>query len=292
MRKTVVLLVVMALLACVVPAAAQTSDSHNSMTGPPKVLQITREEVKPGKGPAHQKHEAAWTQAFVNAKYPNHLLTISSVTGPPEDWFLSGYPSFVAWEQDGKAMQQNASYRTINETYQPKESDFVNESRTLVARYRPEYSYKPEINLGEYRYFSVNIIRLKLGENADEFYKTLNAAREKANFDGHVAVYQVTSGMPSGTLITFTALKDMSYMDRPPNETLDAALKEANFSQLVGKTLMNSEGRIFAFNPRLSFVDSQVAAADPSFWNPKPVMAKGAPSGKTKPAAQKDEPKK
>jgi hypothetical protein len=259
---------------------------------PPKVLQIIREEVKPGRGPAHQKHEAAWTQAFVNAKYPTHLLTISSVTGPSEDWFLSGFDSFVAWEQDSKTMQQNASYRNINETFQPKETDFVNETRTIVARYRPEYSYKPEISLGEYRYFSVTTLRLKLGENADEFYKVLNAAREKANVDAHVAVYQVTSGMPAGTLITFSALKDFSSMDRPPNEAMDAALKEANFSQLVSKTLMNVDSRLFAFNPRLSFVSNDVAASDPSFWHPKPVMAKMPGAGKTTPAAQKEDTKK
>jgi hypothetical protein len=37
-----------------------------------KVLQIFREQVKPGKGAAHETVEAGWPKAFAKAKWPTH----------------------------------------------------------------------------------------------------------------------------------------------------------------------------------------------------------------------------
>src|SRR2546429_8479984 len=38
--------------------------------GPPKVLRIFREDVKEGKGSAHEKVEARWAQTMARLKYP------------------------------------------------------------------------------------------------------------------------------------------------------------------------------------------------------------------------------
>ncbi len=51
---------------------------------PPKVLQILREGVKPGKGVAHEKIEAAWPHTFASARSPTHYIAMKSVTGPSE----------------------------------------------------------------------------------------------------------------------------------------------------------------------------------------------------------------
>ena len=69
-------------------------------SGPPKVIQIIREEVKPGKGAAHEKVEVGWPRAFANAKSPTHYLAMTSVTGPSEAWFVTGFNSLAAWEAD------------------------------------------------------------------------------------------------------------------------------------------------------------------------------------------------
>ena len=96
MRRILVLLAVFALLACPVMVLAQAEE----MQGPPKILEIIREDSKPGKTTAHRKHEARWTQAVVKAdpKTP-HMLTISSVTGPDEDWFMMGFDNFAQFEK-------------------------------------------------------------------------------------------------------------------------------------------------------------------------------------------------
>ena len=59
------------------------------------------------------------------------------------------------------------------------------------------------------------------------------------------------------------------------------ALKEGGFFDAVGKTVQLAESRLFAFNPRLSYVSDNVAKANPSFWHPKTEMAK-SPAKATK----------
>ena len=263
----------------------------DTMQGPPKVLMLIREQVKPGRAAAHTMNEAAWTAGVKQAHYDTAALGMNSVTGESESWFLIGYPSFEAMEKDGEKMDKDATIRHVNETYGPKEADLISDSRTMTLRYRPEMSYQPNVNVGEYKYFSVAIVRFRLGEDVGAFFKALDGAREKANVDTHSAVYSVTSGAPSGTYITFTPMKSMAKMDEPPNEALAAAQKEMGWSDMVSKAIMNVEFRLFAFSPRMSIPSKEMIAADPGYWNPKPMMAKKAAPAegeKPVPAAKKE----
>ncbi len=169
------------------------------------------------------------------------------------------------------------------ETFSPKESEFVSESRIVFAKYRPELSYKPDFNLGEYKYFNVLVVRFKIGSGPDEVGKIVAAARAKANPDYHSVAYEVTSGMPVGTYIYFTPVKSLVAWDEPPNKAYGDALKEGGFYDAVGKTVQFAEPRLFAFNPRLSYVSDNVAKADPSFWHPKMETPK-PPAAKKEPA--------
>lgn len=280
MRRTILVSIALAFLAGTLAIAQQ-------MPGPPKVLEIIREEVKTGKGPAHEKHEVAWLHAMLANKYTSHNLAISSVTGRGEMWFLIGFDSFASWEKEGQMMEKNPALSSIMETYGEKDAEYISDSRTILARYRPELSYKAGVNIGEYRYFAIGVLRVKMGEDVGELYKVVNGAREKVDLDTHAAVYQVTSGMPAGTYITFTPLKNVSAWDMQ-NEAYEAALKEANFSGAVAKTVMSFESRLFAFDPATSNVGEETAAADPDYWHPKASMAKPKSAG----GAAKPEPKK
>jgi hypothetical protein len=284
MRKSVVCICMVALcLTLAVPVIAQEN------MGPPKVLNITREEVKTGKSFAHDQNETAWLQAFLRAKYTQTMLTISAVTGPAENWYITGFDSFASMEKTNMEMAKNPAYRSINQTYGSKEADLVNDSRSIIARFRADLSYKPGVNIGEYKYFTVNIVRVRVGEDVGAFYKAINSAREKAGLDTHVAMYQVTSGMPTGTYLAFSPIKSLAEWDAPPNEAYQAALKEVNFPQLAGKTIMGSESRLYAFTPDQSNPSKEMVAANPDFWKPKSVMAKKtAATGEVMPAAKNE----
>jgi len=286
MRRILALIAAFALLMPAAVAVAQTHD-HEKNPGPPKILEIIQESSKPGKTLAHRQHEAAWTQALIQAGFP-HNLAISSVTGPDEDWFLVGFDTFAALEKLNQEFETKPALQKVMATFAPKETDFVSESRTITARYRPDLSYKPEFELGEYKYFNVTMVRYKLGSDPTEISKILNTARDKAGVKSHVVGYQVNSGMPVGTYIYFTPIKSLSEWDQPPNQAYMDALKEAKFDDALSKSVQKVEFRLFGFNPKLSYLPTSVTKLNPSFWNPKSDAAKTTTAKSTTPAAKKE----
>ncbi len=289
MRRFPLFLALLALLACTLAAVAQQPTEQgkfNMTSGPPKVLVIIREQVKPGKSFAHNQHEAAWTQALVKANYGTHMLAVSSVTGPDEDLFLAGFNSYTDLEKDNQNLEKNAALHNVMAQFQPKESDFVSEARMMTARYKPELSYQTDFNIGEYKYFAVGVLRMKIGHDIADLNKILMDARKKANLNTHIVCYQVDSGGYAGTYIFFTPLKSLAKWDEPPKPEYSEALKEANFMAAVDKDVISYETRLYSFNPKLSFVPEQVAAADPAFWHPKAEVA--STPHKATPAAKKE----
>ena len=77
--------------------SAGIAAAQETIPPPPKLLNVFREFVKPGKnGALHDKSESAFVQAMTRAKWPAHYLAVSSVTGKPRVLFLTGYDSFAA----------------------------------------------------------------------------------------------------------------------------------------------------------------------------------------------------
>src|SRR5947208_5815730 len=78
--------------------------------GPPKVLVIQREMLKPGRaGNTHLKTESAFVQAMTAAKWPTHYFAAESQSGVSRALFFIGYPSFAAWEKDNADQAKNAT---------------------------------------------------------------------------------------------------------------------------------------------------------------------------------------
>src|SRR5712671_4549370 len=120
------------------PLAAQTA-----MPGPPPVLWIQRELVKPGKGSAHNDWEAGWPAAFAKANWPTNYLGMNALSGTNEAWFTIGYPSFAAMEKDMASMDANASLTAELKRLSAGESDYVETTSQILAQLIPSLSYKP-----------------------------------------------------------------------------------------------------------------------------------------------------
>ena len=276
MHKRLATFLAVCLLLAMVPAVMQGQD------GPPKVISITQEFVKPGQGPAHEKWEASWNQALIRAKVPVRTLTVTSVTGGNEIWFINGYASFADWEKGGKAFEAPA-ISSVMDQYMPKETEFLSEARTLVAVYRPDLSFHPGIKLGEMRYFNVRSTRVRdgHGDEYEEIMKLVNSARESGNVDVHVAVFQVVSGLTGTNYLSFITMKSAAEMDQPSNlmnALGDEGRKKLN--QLVEKSVAASNVRLYAFSPRLSYPTDAMMAEDPAFWKPKPAPMAAKPAAK------------
>lgn len=259
------------------PAFAQAA----APSGLPKVLQIFREEVKPGKAAAHQKVEAGWPRAFAQAKWPVHYLAVTSVSGPGEAWFLSGYPSFAAYEADQKNIERASALFAETQRLSAIDGELLTQGRSMFATFREDLSYNTSVNLGKMRYFTITVTRVRPGHNAEfvEARKIVKAAHEKAGLPDGAAVYQVTAGAPSGTFILMTAratLEELDQSDAIHNadayvQALGGEAGQKKLNDLASSAIISSEPNVFAFSPAMSYASPAMVAGDPAFWTPKPA---------------------
>ncbi|MDQ6871571.1 MAG: hypothetical protein M3037_06105, partial [Gemmatimonadota bacterium] len=138
-----------------VVAAGPLSAQMTGTQAPPPVLLIQRELVKPGKGGAHNQWESGWPAAYAKANYPTTYLGMNAVTGVNEAWFLVGFPSFDAVEKDQARSDADASLTAELRRLSAGESDYVENTRTVLASYVPSVSYKPNVDLSKMRYFEI-----------------------------------------------------------------------------------------------------------------------------------------
>jgi hypothetical protein len=276
--------------------------TDSASAGPPPVLQLFREEVKPGKGPLHAKTEAAFLASYKKAGLKYYYLGTTTMTGPSEAWFLSAYSSMEDVEKANLAFEANKAVQAELDRANIADGDLLTGVRSTYLFYNPELSYRPNFNLGEYKYFMVDTYRIKLGhsEKFAEMRKAVNAAHEKANLDEHMLVYNVGLGAPAGTIMVFQPVKSLKEWD----ESGKTHGKGSAYYEAVGDdgrkmfTEFAREDQQFfvrdflSFSPGMSFVSGNVMAANPSFWTPKPAMAMAPAKKATTPAAMKETDKK
>ena len=249
---------------------------------PPKVLRIFREEVKPGKVAAHEKIEVGWPQAFAKANYPVHYVAMTSMAGPNEAWFLEGNDSFASIEKAEQVVEKNATLKAELEKLSERDGELLSVGRTILATYREDLSYRPNVTLSQMRYMTVTTTRVRPGHDSEfvALRKIVNAAHEKANMDEHWAMYQVVSGAPAGTYLLFLPIKSMAQMDGAQEihgKPFQDALGEENqkkVRELSSSAIMTSESTLFAFSPKMSYPSKEFATGDPDFWMPKPHKTK------------------
>jgi hypothetical protein len=235
--------------------------------------------VKPGKGTAHEKVESGWPLAFGKAKWPNHYMAMTSMTGPSEAWFLSGYDSFAAWEADQKHIDQTPALQRELQRLSLADGELLSGTRGMVAVYRDDLSYRPNIQLGNMRYFTVTTITLRPGYDSAfaDIRKLVQAGHEKINMDEHWTMFQVVSGMPSSTYLLFLPMKSLSEADVAVESHgkpyLDALGEDGRrqLREFARTGSASSESHLFAFSPKMSYASDEMAASDPSYWRPVKV---------------------
>ena len=256
-------------------------------SGPPKVLQIFREEVKAGRAAAHQKWETGWPKAFAKANWPTNYLTVVSVTGPSEAWFMTGYDSFAAWGKDLESFDKNVAFKTEYDRLSEGDAQFLSGGRTIVGAFREDLSTPVQVILPKMRYFRVITFRIRPGHDADfaESAKMIRAAYEKAHVELAWATYQIVSGMATPTFMVFLPMKSLDEIDTGlmNSKKLADAQGEENqkkMAKMAADGYLSVETNVFAFDPKMSYPAKDFAAADPEFWSPKPASPAKKPAAK------------
>ncbi len=273
MRKRI--LVCLAAGACLAAASVALAQEK---TGPPKVLVIGREVVKPGQGSAHEKWEAGYPAAFAKAKWPTHYLAMTALTGENRVLFLAGYDSIADWEKDFKAQEKNEAFTASMDALNSKDGGFLSEARTAVALYQPDLSYHPPASIAKMRYFLIVSVHVKPGHNEhfEDVRKMVRAAHEKANATDGYAVYHITAGSDGSVYLLIVPMKSLAELDDFPNvhgkAYQDAVGDEGRrkIQELAREGQESSTTAIFAFSPKMSYVTKETIDADPDYWAPKP----------------------
>jgi hypothetical protein len=253
--------------------------------GPPKVLLIVREEIKPGMMPAHNKHSAAFATVFGKLQTPNHRMALVPVAGNENEViYITPGDSFAELEQmnketDRKMSAVNAGMQSDLDWLQKEAPALHASMRDIFAVYRPELSFAPGVDIARMRYFAITTVRIKPGQEDQyaELIRTMtNVAREKAKAELHVAAFQVIAGMPGTTYLFFRPMKSLAEYDlrigpRVREAMSDDQRKKAD--KMASDSMMSSETSIYAMTPQMSYMEKAFADRDPTFWNAKPEMA-------------------
>jgi hypothetical protein len=284
-------------------AWAQTADS-----GPPPVLILGREDVKPGRMGAHEKVSTAYAALFAKASPDDSWLGLTPWSG--EDTavlFLVGYPSFAAAEASRNhfeaSLAQNAALKAESDRLDAQNADLRTSSRTAWFVHRPALSYHaPKMgDVAKSRLVRVTTYRIKPGRVPDwnDYVKTLNAAREKAGVNWmSSAAYESQVGAAGGTFVSFQFSHGMAELDElvakadERQKAIDAALGGDEVvkkrRQLISEILAEpATTNLYAINRAESHPGATFAALDPDFWTPKPATATGKAL-----ATKKEAPKK
>lgn len=287
MKKTLLLLFAICLF------VSTAFEARAQGASPPKVLSIFREEIKAGKGAAHENLETGYVQASHKAKWPVYYLAMTAEYGGSDAWFVTPYESFAALAKDRTESRKNPQLSAEFDRLDARDAEFRTGQRNIVCALNEELTIGDNFDVTQMRYFAVNTVRVRPGHDQEyqEARKILVDAVKKADPNAHSVFYTVRAGMPSGTYLIFTPRKSLAEMD--PNPAIAKAVQDAmgddnskRRQKLLADSVISTETTIYGFSPRMSYVPKEWGP----YWTPKPPAAPKAAAKKPegeKPADKK-----
>jgi hypothetical protein len=258
---------------------------------PPAVLRIFREDIKQGMDAAHERSENAFMTEAARAKYPANIIGMTSITGPSQAWFLEAHDSFNAISTTLAAFDKpDADFAKLDAL----DGELRSGSTSWIAVYRPDLSFHGQEllqNLPKARFFNIDMIRIQPGHDHEfaELRHMVVDAAQRAISDQPVAVYQIVSGLPAGTYLSFEPITSLKTMDASDDRTREmyramGSTTTRRYVKAVADEITSQESRLFAINPKMSYVSKEFAAGDPNFWSPRTEEVKTPPKSGAKPA--------
>jgi hypothetical protein len=261
-----------ALLACALPALAQTM-------GAPPILLLQYEYVKPGHGgAAHAATESAFVKAFTDAKFPSAYLGMESLSGNNRALFLTGYSSFADYEKDFKTVSGNPLLGLQIDNAMAHDGEHLSEAgQSFYALDKSLSHSEDKIDAGTARYWEITRIKVKPGHEHefDELAKMYNNATMKLNPGEIWAAYSSVYGNENGGIwMFFVPLKSLADVDTMMNngDKLPSAMGEGGmkkFAELEAASVDSMSTNLFAVNPKMSYPMDGWVKSDPAFWNGK-----------------------
>jgi len=230
-----------------------------SLTEPPPLLRL------------HRRLGVASVRPYADARLPVNVVGMAAITGPPETWLIEMHDSFAGIEDADKSLRPLVSFGAMDEADQLS-GDILADSRSLIAVYRPGFSYRPEQATQAFRnarYCQVSIYQVHPGSEPEfaELVKSRRIMFDSINLDRPDLAYYVLSGAASGTYVFLGTLASLKVSDeglaKAPAYTENIAAEGVKTRGLTREYLL------FRVEPTTSWVSDDFASADPDFWRGK-----------------------
>lgn len=246
-----------ALASIIAPALAQDW----APSGPPKVLSITTEVLKPGAAATHEKTESGWPRAFTKANWPYHWLAVSSISGADRVLFLTGYKSFSDAQADDDQQGTLDWLRIEQEKLAIEDSVYVASKTHQTAVYLPELSLRSTMSLGSVRYLLITTIEVE-PEHESKFRKQMQTqitSKQREPDGNRYATYRIVLGATETTFVILQPLQTMADIDQ---------MLVAPVNNMTTTGVKNVRRDLMAFSPSMSYVSTEFAADNTQFWLP------------------------
>jgi hypothetical protein len=257
----------------ILAATAGHALAQGMPTSQPGILTIIIEEVKVGMDADHEANEAGWPAAFAKAGSQYYYMSLESMTGSPEVWFVSPYASFAA---EGENMKQNESNPALSAELARlwrADAPYLNSTRTIQAIARPDLSYGAFPDLAMVRFYDITLMRARLGhelafENAAKLYmEQVKRAAPGMSY----RIYQVISGMPAGHYLIMSTANDYAEYDKAMATERGMWEKvspkdQAMLQQTMANDVMSVIANRYRVSPTMSYVSPETKAKAPAFW--------------------------
>ena len=271
-------------LSAAAAASAQSTPSPVAKTGP-KFLMIVDENVKPGKGSAHEKNEAGWAAAYSQADSKAYYFAMNPMTGGTSTLYITGFNSWAEVKAANDAVDKVPGLQAKITGFADKESDFLNGVRVSWAAFQPDITVGDAPDFSKVHGYRITTYRVRIG-HTDEFIearKMLKAAYEAAGVKAHLGAFAVTQGVNVPTYLVFRPFTTLAEFDDStvmvalrPQTPLDSTKK---YDKLLEAALINRETDTYTISPKSSYVPAEFADADPFWKNSPTVVAANAKKG-------------
>ena len=255
----------------------------NGVDGPPKILVIQREFLKPGKnGAVHVKSESAFIRALANAKATPRYLALTALSGESRVLFFSGYASLSAWEEETKSVYKDAALAAAMDRANVADGDLLTEFDQSVWSRRHDLSLNTG-NLQGDRYMEIIHFSIRPGHMREweELVKMVQAGYKKGVPDANWAMFQMVYGPGGNTFIAVIKLKSLTDADKDmasDKQFADAMGEDGmkKLDELEAACVDSRWTNLFAFSPEMSYPPEAWTKAEPDYWK----QPKAAPAAK------------
>lgn len=298
MRKLFVIGLVLVFAASVVVAAQQQA---SPATGVPKILQITREDIKIGRTTSHDNLVGSVRRASATQKSTYHWVAARTASGNAnENVFFAGFDSFADFDKRGRDFERSLKVALEDGDVSRDNIETHLNKRGIIAKLREDLSYNSsQIRPAEATTWTMKTIRVKPGTSSDyaEMMRTVVELHKKAGIAEQWATYEVAFGGNAPTFLVFTPYKNIAELD---DTSLDAIHKEVftatvrkQLTALTRDSILTEEAQLLRMSPEISNPEPEFVAGNAAFWTVKepdaPVLAKGKTTRKSavEPASMK-----